>query len=398
MDDFVPLVNLAPLGQLLMMAALLALLPLSWVWLRARHGDARARLATLTALTLFLTFDLIVFGSFTRLSDSGLGCPDWPGCYGAATPLGARAEIGAAEAAMPTGPVTWSKAWIEMIHRYLAMTVGALILVMAVATWVQSRAQAKLQHRGGADGSSLLPLSPWWPTLTLVWVIVQGLFGKYTVTLKLYPAVVTVHLLGGLLLLAMLAVQHQAFAHRPLTLPPALRRAAWVVMGLLVAQIALGGWVSTNYAVLACSGFPQCNGQWWPDMDFASGFQVLRELGYRADGELLTVPALVAIHMAHRLGALVLVLAMGGLAWALWRSGEPTARRFGLGLAVLLALQVISGLSNVVLGWPLLAALGHSAGAAALVLLMALLLARSAALQAREAGSVDRIGATLPAA
>jgi heme a synthase len=395
MDTDVALVNLAPLLPLLGLAALLALLPLSWVWLRSRRSDAQgaahARLATLTALTLFLTFDLIVFGSFTRLSDSGLGCPDWPGCYGAMTPFGASEQIRAAEAAMPTGPVTWSKAWIEMIHRYLAMVVGALILVMAVWAWTQWRA-ARRAAVGRGTASPMLPVSPWWPTVTLVWVVIQGMFGKYTVTLKLYPAVVTLHLLGGLTLLALLAIQHAAFRRQagqpPLGLAPGLRRLAWVGLALLGVQIALGGWVSTNYAVLACSGFPTCNGQWWPAMDWAQGFEPMRHLGMTGAGELLTFEALVAIHMAHRLGAVVVVAVLGWLAWGLWQAGQgpsPTGasaagpmRRFGWGLAVLLALQVVSGLSNVVLGWPLLAALGHSAGAAALVLLLTLLLARSA--------------------
>jgi heme A synthase len=148
------------LARLALLALLVALLPLAWVWLRQRGADTRTRLAALTALTLFLTFDLIVFGSFTRLTDSGLGCPDWPGCYGEASPFGARADIHAAQTAMPSGPVTWSKAWIEMIHRYLAMTVGVLILVMAAVVAGRSA--------GG------LPHSPWWPTLTLVWVVVQG--------------------------------------------------------------------------------------------------------------------------------------------------------------------------------------------------------------------------------
>ncbi len=142
-------------------------------------------------------------------------------------------------------------------------------------------------------------------------------------------------------------------------------------------QIALGGWVSTNYAVLACTGFPTCNGQWWPEMDFATGFTLLRSLGGE-DGVLRTVPSQVAIHMAHRLGAIVLTLALLGLVWALWRRRADCAAtgRFALGLLALLGLQILSGLSNVVLGWPLLAALAHSAGAAALVLVMTLLLAR----------------------
>ncbi len=397
--DTTALVDLAPLGRLLAMASLFALLPLAWVWLRSRGGDARARLATLTALTLFLTFDLIVFGAFTRLSDSGLGCPDWPGCYGAASPLGARDDILAAQTAAPGGPVTWSKAWIEMIHRYLAMTVGALILVMTAASWAAHFAARRAQVQGAAGVADRMPISPWWPTLTLVWVIVQGLFGKYTVTLKLYPAIVTLHLLGGLLLLAMLAVQQQHFSRRALALPRRLRVGAVAVMALLVVQVALGGWVSTNYAVLACTGFPACNGQWWPAMDFGQGFTLLRGLGEAgADGHR-GVDALVAIHMAHRLGALVVVTALLALAWALWRRGAASAnagtvgeageageaseaseagtRRLALTLALLTALQVGSGLSNVVLGWPLIAALGHSAGAAALVWVLTVLLARS---------------------
>jgi len=357
------LVDFSPTLRLLLLAAVTALLPLAWVWLRARRGHAQTRLALLTGVTLFLTFDLIVFGSFTRLTDSGLGCPDWPGCYGHASPIGAKAPIAEAQAALPSGPVTFSKAWIEMIHRYLAMVVGALCLVMAAASWAERRN---------------LPHSPWWATFTLAWVIVQGLFGKFTVTLKLYPAIVTLHLLGGLFLLALLAVQRESFLARPLVLPVAWRRGVMAVLGLLVVQIALGGWVSTNYAVLACSGFPQCNGQWWPQVDFANGFSLLRDLGHTSTGELLPFDALVAIHLAHRLFAVVLAVAAIALGVALLRSGAPVLARFGRVLLGLLAAQVATGLSNVVLQWPIVAALLHSAGAAALVLCLTMLLARSA--------------------
>jgi cytochrome c oxidase assembly protein subunit 15 len=358
----VALVDLAPALRLALLAFVIALLPLSWVWLRQRGADTTARLAALTTLTLFLTFDLVVFGAFTRLSDSGLGCPDWPGCYGQASPLGARAAIDAAQSALPSGPVTWSKAWIEMIHRYLAMTVGVLILVAAVASWA-------LRWR--------LPFSPWWPTFTLAWVIVQGLFGKYTVTLKLYPAVVTAHLLGGLALLALLGLQHTRFQRRALALPAGLRRLVVLALAVLVLQVASGGWVSTNYAVLACTGFPQCSGQWWPQMDFGHGFTLLRELGRTGQGGYLGLDALMAIHMVHRLCAVLTTAVLVLLALRL--RGVAAARRFGNGLLALLALQLVSGLSNVVLGWPLLAALLHSAGAAALVLLLTLLLARASA-------------------
>jgi heme a synthase len=361
------LVDLAPLVRLLLLALLLALVPLLWVWLRSRGAALPQRLAALTAVTLFLTFDLIVFGAFTRLSDSGLGCPDWPGCYGEVSPFGARDDIQAAQSAAPGGPVTWGKAWIEMIHRYLAMTVGALIVVMTAASWIARRS---------------LPFSPWWPTATLLWVLVQGAFGKFTVTLKLYPAVVSLHLLGGLFLLVLLARQHVGFSGQRLALPVNLRRLAWWAAGALTVQISLGAWVSTNYAVLACTGFPQCNGQWWPEMHLAQGFSLLRGLGEGA----LQVQALVAIHMAHRLFAVVAVSVLLVLAWCLWRQPQRGPQRFAAALAALCVAQLLSGLSNVVLGWPLLAALGHSAGAAGLVLVLALLLARSAGVQVAPHG------------
>jgi cytochrome c oxidase assembly protein subunit 15 len=161
-----------------------------------------------------------------------------------------------------------------------------------------------------------------------------------------------------------------------------------VVLALLGVQVALGGWVSSNYAVLACTGFPQCNGTWWPAMDFGHGFTLLRALGEGRDGTGLSFEALVAVHMAHRLFALVAIAALLWLAWRLWREPEEAVRRLGAGLAALTLLQFASGLSNVVLGWPLVAALGHSAGAAGLVLLLTLLLARSAPL--REAGVAPR--------
>ena len=360
MPTVAPLVDLAPTLRLLMLAAVIALLPLSCWWLRQRRAAPRARLAALTALALFLTFDLIAFGAFTRLTDSGLGCPDWPGCYGSASPLGAHQEIHAAQTAMPSGPVTFSKAWIEMIHRYLAMTVGVLILVLAAFSWAVRRQ---------------IPQSPWWPTSTLVWVIVQGLFGKYTVTLKLYPAIVTLHLLGGLVLLVLLVRQLAQLAPQPLPATTGLRRGLALGLGVLFAQVALGGWVSTNYAVLACSGFPACNGQWWPEMAFGDGFTVLRHLGQDGDGALLTLPALVAIHFVHRAFALLVTGVLGLLCWRLWRAG---ARPEGAVLAGLLLLQWASGLSNVVLGWPLLAALGHTAGAAAMAGWLTWLYARTA--------------------
>jgi heme a synthase len=381
MNASVPAVDWSPLAALLGLAAALALGVLVWLWRRHRHAAPSQKLAALTALTLFLTFDLVVFGAFTRLSDSGLGCPDWPGCYGEASPLAAHDDIRDAQQAMPSGPVTRSKAWIEMIHRYLAMLVGALILVLAAASGVWRR------H---------LPHAMAWPLVTLAWVIVQGLFGKYTVVWKLYPAVVTLHLLGAMVLLALLAAQREAYrgaiagaAKMPLRAP--LRRLAFAAALALLIQIALGGWVSSNYAVLACRGFPQCNGQWWPAMDFEHGFTVLRELGRAAHGGFLSFDALVAIHMGHRLFALVAAALVAALAVALWREPDAAPRRYAQVLGALIALQLASGLSNVVLDWPMAAALMHSAGAAALVMTIVSLLARS-----RHAAAIQAVAAARP--
>ncbi len=356
--------DLAPLLWILAVGALLALAPFAWLWRRDRAKGLAARLQALTVLTLFLTFDLVLFGAFTRLTDSGLGCPDWPGCYASASPLGARAEIHAAQTALPGGPVTHGKAWIEMTHRYLATGVGALITLLAVLSWVAAR-------------NKKLPISPWWAAATLVWVCVQGAFGALTVTMKLYPAIVTLHLLGGLTLLALLAIQKEGYRPRPVVLPPRLLTAAIVIAALSLLQIALGGWVSTNYAVLACRDFPTCQGAWWPAMDFEHGFALFRELGEGKDGGFLPFAALTAIHYAHRLGAYVVLIAMAGFAWRLHASDDPALRRWAQGVAAIALWQLLSGLSNVVLGWPLIGAVAHTAGAAAWVTLLAMLLTRA---------------------
>lgn len=358
------LYNFNPLLLLALLGLLLAGVPLAWIGWRHRRAAPGVRLRALTVLTLFLTFDLVVFGAFTRLTDSGLGCPDWPGCYGSASPLGARADIHAAQTAMPNGPVTHGKAWVEMVHRYLATAVGVLIIALALGNW-------RAWRRGEVMAS------PWWATLTLVWVCLQGAFGALTVTMKLYPAIVTIHLLGGLGLLALLAVQSQGHVRALLRLPRGVHLGLWLLAVLAVIQIALGGWVSTNYAVLACTDFPTCQGQWWPAMDFDHGFTVMRELGAGKDGGYLPFAALTAIHVTHRIGAFIVLSVMLLLAWLLHASREPAQQRLGLALLAVALWQFASGLSNVVLGWPLLAALAHTAGAAALITLLAVMLARA---------------------
>jgi cytochrome c oxidase assembly protein subunit 15 len=349
--------------QLLLAGLIVASVPLAWIWVK---GDAD-KYRKLVWVTAFLTFDLIMFGAFTRLTDSGLGCPDWPGCYGHSNPITASEHIRAAQAAMPTGPVTFTKAWIEMLHRYFAMGVGVLITVQMALAWVR-RAQFRR--------------SPWPSTGLFVLVCVQGAFGAWTVTMKLMPVIVTVHLLLGVALLCALAAlaarSETAFVHPGVA--GRVRGSAMRVLLLVVAQIALGGWVSTNYAVMACQDFPLCNGAWFPAADFARGFDMMRPLGLNDDGSLLPVQALVAIHWAHRAFALLVAAAVAGLAVRLWHesAATPALKQAALWLVSLVTLQIATGISNIVFAWPLVVAVAHNGGAAALAAMLALLNSRLA--------------------
>jgi heme a synthase len=330
-----------------------AAVPLAYVAL-SRDSAKFRKLAWVTA---FLTLDLIMFGSFTRLTDSGLGCPDWPGCYGHSNPLSAGGPIRAAETAQPTGPVTMTKAWIEMLHRYFAMGIGLLIIILTVQAWRRTRTDVSAP-------------SPWLATAALVWVCVQGAFGALTVTMKLQPSIVTAHLLGGVALLALLVwLAVRESPERPVAAAARrLRLLAAVAMAAVVTQIALGGWVSSNYAVLACTDFPRCQGAWIPPMDFEHGFTLWRALGMTGDGENIPFSALVAIHWVHRVFAFVVVGMMACLIWRAW--SLEGLHRVARGLLAILLLQIATGLSNVVLEWPLLSAVLHSGGAALLVALL----------------------------
>jgi heme a synthase len=379
------LVNLAPILRVMLLGLTVAIGPLSWWWLQHKsansHGQRVKRLQALTMFTLFLTFDLVIFGAFTRLTDSGLGCPDWPGCYGSATPFGAKAHVDAAQSALPTGAVTTSKAWIEMLHRYLATSVGVLILTLTAQSWwtrytARKQAQEKVHHLSQYQRNTHLQISPWWPTASLVWVCVVGAFGALTVTWKLFPAIVTLHLLGALLLLALLTWQAAYYANvtnvapqaNNIVVSPRLRYLLIATFALVWLQIALGGWVSTNYAVLACDTFPACQKSWWPQMDFVNGFSLWRELGLTSTGEHINFSALTAIHYTHRLSAYVLFAVMG---YSIWQLSKITGlKRYANWLIGLALWQFFTGVTNAVMGWPLFAALAHTAGAAGLVIAM----------------------------
>ncbi len=347
------------LMQLAIMGLLAALLPLIIVWV-SNDADKYRKLIW---VMVFLTFDLIMFGAFTRLTDSGLGCPDWPGCYGHANPFQAHADISAAEAAMPTGPVTVAKAWIEMIHRYLAMGVGVLIVASMAIAWRGWLKSARLDRK-------YLPVLP---TVLFAFICLQGAFGAWTVTMKLQPIIVTTHLLLGMGLLGLLTwfgmrqSDHQPVASTALM----LRTPALFAIALLAIQIGLGGWVSTNYAALACSDFPLCHGVLLPQMDFSNGFALWRGLGRTVNGDYLPFPALTAIHWVHRTFAFVVVVFVAWIAYkALKIEGlEKTARL----LLLMIVLQFGTGVSTIFLKWPLALAVVHNGGAALLVLLLVML-------------------------
>jgi heme a synthase len=335
--DTISLINLTPILKVMLLGLSVACGPLAWWWLQHKsannQGQRIKRLQVLTLFTLFLTFDLVIFGAFTRLTDSGLGCPDWPGCYGSATPFGAKAHVDAAQAAIPTGAVTTTKAWIEMLHRYLATSVGVLILTLTLHSWwtrftARKQAQEKVHNLSQYQLKTHLQINPWWPTASLLWVCVVGAFGALTVTLKLFPAIVTLHLLGALLLLTLLTRQAAHYDSvtteaKTVTMPKTLRTMLIASFALVWLQIALGGWVSTNYAVLACNTFPACQNSFWPDMNFQTGFTLWRELGLTSTGENITFSALTAIHYTHRLSAYVVFIALGYSAWQLSKQSTP---------------------------------------------------------------------------
>jgi cytochrome c oxidase assembly protein subunit 15 len=328
-----------------------------------KHIDWLRRLALAGTV---LAFCVVVFGAYVRLSNAGLGCPDWPGCYGHVTPAGAvAADAGTAQAPLHVG-----KAWREMIHRYGATTLGLIILVIAFLSWRWRRAGVPVA----------LPLA------LVGLVIFQGLLGMWTVTLLLKPLIVTAHLAFGLTTLSLLywlwlslrrpAGQWPGAAEVLRPMPQGLRHLCTIALVALVIQILLGGWTSTNYAAVACPDFPRCQASWWPAADFRDAFVVWRGLGINYEGGVLDSAARVAIHFTHRLGALVATLSLLLAAILTLRLRPAPASRAAWAVLAALLLQLGIGISMVLRGFPLQIATAHNAGAA-LLLLATLALYRS---------------------
>ncbi|MBX3694803.1 MAG: COX15/CtaA family protein [Steroidobacteraceae bacterium] len=319
------------------------------------------RRLALTAMLLCL--GVVVLGAYVRLSAAGLGCPDWPGCYGHVTPTGALANDALVQQRFPGAEIDAGKAWREMIHRYAASTLGLLIVVIAGIAIATRKARQ-------------VPLGL--PIALVVVVVFQGILGMLTVTWLLKPLIVTAHLVFGLTTLALLSWLWLTLRPRGADsdAPRIVRRWALVGIAALTLQIVLGGWTSSNYAAMACPDFPTCQASWWPSMDFRDAFVLWHGLGINYEGGVLDHPARVAIHFVHRLGAVVAALALLVAAGtALWRVRRPGAVRAAVFVIAALALQLAIGIFMIWRGFPLWLATAHNAGAA-LLLLAAVLLNR----------------------
>lgn len=302
---------------------------------------------------------VIVVGAYVRLEDAGLGCPDWPGCYGQLVGVPVEAhEIARAEEAF-SKPVDVGRARKEMFHRYIAGTLGVLTLAIALMAW---------------SGRAALRQSPALATALVVLVALQAVLGKWTVTMLLKPVIVTLHLLGGmatLALLAWLALRQVPIRTHPESAPHGLRILAVICLAVASVQIALGGWVSTNYAALACIDFPTCHGEWLPHMDFSHAFHLVRELGMTAAGAPLSHEALTAIQWTHRVGALATLVTAGALGLAVL--GTANFRLYGIVLLGIVLIQIGLGIANVLLRLPLVLAAAHNGGAALLLVALVVL-------------------------
>ncbi len=310
--------------------------------------------------TTLLTLAVIVMGAYVRLSDAGLSCPDWPGCYGQALVPSSDSQVSLANEAFPGRPLVFHRAWKEMIHRYLAGALGIAITLLAVIAYHRRREPRQLV---------VLPIA-------LVGLVVfQAALGMWTVTLLLKPLVVTAHLMGGMTTLALLWWLWLRPNHAGVPVTTGIRTWAFASVVIIIVQLSLGGWTSANYAALACSEFPTCQGSWWPEMALGDAFYPWRELGRTSDGLPLGSQALVAIQVAHRVGALLALLIVGGFAVVSIRGAGVRLRYAAVAVVVLLLIQVGLGVVTVLLARPLVFAVAHNA-VAALLLSAVLLLAR----------------------
>ena len=318
-------------------------------------------------ITTLLAACVVALGAYTRLKDAGLGCPDWPGCYGFLTVPESAHEVKIAEALFPDAPVEAEKGWPEMIHRYFASFLGLLIIIQAVLCFKYYQRSSPSAKVDRARSSIKLPL------FLVGLVICQGLFGMWTVTLKLWPQVVSGHLLGGFATLSLLFLHVlRSFNYKPENEAPeqtaqlASGAFKWTLfgLGLVLGQIFLGAWTAANYAALACPDFPTCQGTWWPEMNFSQGFNLAQSIGPNYLGGLMDSASRVAIHITHRLGALLLSVY---IVWMLWQV-RNVARVAALLVLAALVLQIILGIVNVLWLIPLPVAMAHNAGGAVLLL------------------------------
>ena len=313
--------------------------------------------------SVFLAFVVVVLGAYTRLGDAGLGCPDWPGCYGHLDVPEEHHEIAKANEAYPDRPVEPAKAWKEMVHRYFAGALGLLIFGMALLA---------IKNRNEAGQQLAVPV------FLVFWVIFQALLGMWTVTIKLNPTIVMAHLMGGLTTLSLLlwiSLRHtNALTEKRLDLTRLnrLHTLAFVALVVVVVQVMLGGWTSSNYAALACSNhFPTCQGQWWPAMDFKEGFVMWRGTEMNFEFGVLNNDARIAIQMTHRIGAVITSLLLIYMAIKMFAFNESRhLKMLGIALLSLLFVQFSLGIANVVMSLPMAIAVAHNAVGALLILLM----------------------------
>lgn len=328
-------------------------------------GFSLAISATLLAVCV------VMLGAFTRLVDAGLGCPDWPVCYGHVLWPMDQQEIIQANNLFPDTPVEKDKTWPEQVHRLFASSLGLLCIAILSTALFQRFKRANKAY----------PIKL--PALLLALVILQGMFGMWTVTLKLWPQVVTAHLLGGfstLSLLALLSLRlyggHWQVSYLQRQKLEAVKPLLLFALLLIVGQIALGGWTSSNYAALACPDFPRCQNSWWPTMNFNQGFDIAQTIGPNYLGGLLDSAARTAIHFGHRIGALLVTLTTLLLIYRLLKVGNRLVGRWAKLLLLVLVLQLGLGISNVIFALPLLIAVVHNAVGALLMLIMVCLCQR----------------------